>query len=166
MRNQLNPDNGSGVFRLTPGQTYTWTFTTVTHMGIDTGHLTARLVWQIHDYACGDSPLTILGIQNITGTQVWDLASGNGTETMPYTEGATDSWVITALISDTASGHIRAYRNGVKIVDTDGPTYNACSQGGPWWNFGPYMWDWVYNNAPSSLNSVEILFTSMALTAS
>ena len=69
MRNQLNPvgNGGSGVFLLDSGQTYTWNFQTVTHMGIDVGKYTQRLVWQIHDYGCGLSPVTVLGIQNFAG---------------------------------------------------------------------------------------------------
>lgn len=96
MRNQLNPigNGGSGVYLLNAGQTYTWSFQTVTHMGIDSGKFTQRLVWQIHDYACGLSPVTVLGIQNLAGGsngQTWYLQSGNGTETLPYVEGATDT---------------------------------------------------------------------------
>jgi hypothetical protein len=170
MRNQMNPDDGRGlgVYRLTPGATYTWTFQTVTHMGIDTGHLTQRLVWQIHDYITNGSicsPLTVLGIQNFTGTQVWYLQSGNGTWTGAYTEGATDNWVISLTMSTSGTGHITASRNGVQIVNGSGATYNTCSSGGPWWNFGPYMWDWTNHNAVSSLTSVEILFNSMVLTS-
>jgi hypothetical protein len=170
MRNEMNPvgNGGSGVYRLTPGATYSWTFQTVTHMGIDTGHLSQRLVWQIHDYITNGaicSPLTVLGIQNMTGTQVWYLQSGNGTVTLPYTEGATDTWKITAVLSNTGSGHISIWRNGALVDSGAGATYNSCSSGGPWWNFGPYMWDWTNGNAPSSLTSVEILFNSMVLTS-
>jgi hypothetical protein len=164
MRNQIQPIPDS----LTPGETYTWAFQTTTHMGIDSPNLTQRLVWQIHDNVSGSqicSPLTVLGIQNFGGPQVWYLASGAGTWTGTYTEGATDAWRITALVSNAPSGgHIIAYRNSVKIMDGPGPTYNLCSQNRrPWWNFGPYMWDWARSSDPSILNSVEILFDSMVL---
>jgi hypothetical protein len=172
MRNQFNPvgNGGSGVYRLNIGQTYTWHFTTLTHMGIDTGHLSQRLVWQIHDYITNGaicSPLSVLGISNGfdgTSVQKWYLQSGNGTKYIPYTEGAVDNWTIRAVISNGSSGHFTVTRNGVVVDDGAGPTFNTCTNNAPWWNIGPYMWDWVHHNAPSSLNSVEILFSSMVLT--
>jgi hypothetical protein len=172
MRDQLNPvgNGGSGVYRLNPGATYTWTFTTVTHMGIDTGHLSQRLVWQVHDYITNGaicSPLSVLGISNGfdgTSVQKWYLQSGGGTVFVPYTEGATDTWSVRLVMSTSSSGHTTWTRNGVVVLDKAGATYNTCSSGGPWWNFGPYMWDWTNGNAPSSLNHVEILFQSMVLT--
>ena len=168
MRNQLNPvgNGGPGVFLLNADQTYTWNFQTVTRMGIDVGKYTQRLVWQIHDFACGLSPVTVLGIQNLTGGakgQAWYLHSGNGTETLPYVEGATDTWKITALISSTGSGHIRAWHNGVQFADGSGRTF-ACGPR-PWFNFGPYMWDWTNRTAVSSLSQVEILFNYLRLTS-
>lgn len=167
-RNQLNPvgNSGSGVFLLNAGQTYTWSFQTVTRMGIDVGKYTQRLVWQIHDYGCGLSPVTVLGIQNLTGGpngQTWYLHSGNGTKTVPYVEGATDTWKITVLISSTGTGHIQAWHNGAQFSDGDGRTF-ACGAR-PWFNFGPYMWDWTNGTAVSSLTQVEILFNYMQLTS-
>ena len=167
MRNQLNPvgNGGSGVFLLNSGQTYTWNFQTVTRMGVDVGKFTQRLVWQIHDYACGLSPVTVLGIQNLAGGangQAWYLESGSGTKTLPYVEGATDTWKITALISSTSTGHIQAWHNGVKFADGSGRTF-ACGAK-PWFNFGPYMWDWTNRTAASSLTKVGIRFNYMRLT--
>lgn len=167
-RNQLNPigNGGSGVFLLNAGQTYTWSFQTVTRMGIDAGQYTQRLVWQIHDYGCGLSPVTVLGIQNLTGGtggQTWYLHSGNGTETLPYVEGATDTWKITVLISSTGTGRIQAWHNGVQFGNGNGRTF-ACGAK-PWFNFGPYMWDWTNGTAVSSLTQVEILFNYMQLTS-
>lgn len=166
MRNQINPvgNGGSGTYALNVGQTYTWSFQTVTHMGIDTGKYTQRLIWQIHQYVCGDSPITVLGIENMSGTptgQVWYFSSGFGTVTMPYTEGATDTWQITANISDTSSGSITLYRNGAKVAGGSGPTFTCGAT--PFWNFGPYMWDWTNGNAVSSLTNVAIQFNYMQL---
>jgi hypothetical protein len=78
MRNQLNPigNGGSGVFLLNAGQTYTWSFQTVTGDG--------------RTFACGAKP---------------------------------------------------------------------------WFNFGPYMWDWTNRTAVSSLTQVGILFKYMQLTS-
>jgi Polysaccharide lyase len=168
MRNQLNPigNGGSGVFLLDAGQTYTWSFQTVTHMGIDVGKYTQRLVWQIHDYACGLSPITVLGIQNLAGGengQTWYLGSGNGTETLPYVEGATDTWKITVLISSTGTGHIQAWHNGTQFADGSGKTFTCGAK--PWFNFGPYMWNWTNGNTVSSLAQVEIRFNYMRLTS-
>ncbi len=166
MRNQLNPigNGGSGVFLLNAGQTYTWNFQTVTRMRIDAGKYTQRLVWQIHDYACGMSPVTVLGIQNLAGGQngqTWYLESGNGTETVPYVEGATDTWRITALISSSGTGHIQAWHNGAQFANGNGRTF-ACGAK-PWFNFGPYMWNWTNRTAVSSLTQVGILFKYMQL---
>lgn len=68
MRNQLNPigNGGSGVFLLDAGQTYTWSFQTVTHMGIDVGKIhpafglaDSRLcLWLIADYRARHSKLS------------------------------------------------------------------------------------------------------------
>lgn len=167
MRNQLNPigNGGSGVYLLNAGQTYTWNFQTVTHMGIDSGKFTQRLVWQIHDYACGLLPVTVLGIQNLAGGangQTWYLQSGNGTETLPYVEGATDTWKITALISLTGTGKIRAWHNGVQFASGSGKTFSCGAK--PWFNFGPYMWNWT-NGATSTLTQVGILFKYMQMTS-
>lgn len=166
MRNQLNPvgNGGSGVYLLNAGQTYTWQFQTTTHMGIDTGKYTQRLVWQIHDYSCGMSPVTVLGIENLTGGstgQKWYLQSGFGTVTVPYVEGATDTWKISALISSSGTGHLQAWHNGVQIADGSGRTFTCGAK--PFWNFGPYMWQWVNGGATSSLSRVEILFDNMEL---
>jgi hypothetical protein len=168
MRNQLNPigNGGSGTYFLNPGQTYTWTFQTVTHMGIDTGKYTQRLIWQIHQYNCGMSPNTVLGIENITGGstgQRWYWLAGNKTFTMPYTEGATDSWQVVAKIENASSGTERLYRNGVLIANTTGSNFTCGAK--PFWNFGPYEWQWVNGGAASSLNRVEILFRSMQLSS-
>jgi hypothetical protein len=168
MRNQLNPigNGGSGVFLLNAGQTYTWSFQTVARMGIDAGKYTQRLVWQIHDYACGMSPVTVLGIQNLGGGQngqTWYLESGNGTETVPYVEGATDTWKITAVISSSGTGRIQAWHNGAEFANANGRTF-ACGAK-PWFNFGPYMWDWTNRTAVSSLTQVGILFEYMQLTS-
>jgi hypothetical protein len=169
MRNQLNPiGNGStSVYFLNIGQTYTWTFQTVTHMGIDTGEYTQRLIWQIHQYNCGMSPNTVLGIENMTGGatgQRWYFLAGGKTFTMPYTEGATDNWQITAKIENASSGTEELYRNGVLIANTTGSNFTCGSS--PFWNFGPYMWNWVgQGGGVSSLTRVEILFNSMQLTS-
>jgi hypothetical protein len=89
---------------------------------------TQRLVWQIHDHACGMSPVTVLGIQNLAGGQngqTWYLESGNGTETVPYVEGAADTWMITVLISSSGTGRIQAWHSGVPFANGNGRTF-AC----------------------------------------
>jgi hypothetical protein len=168
MRNQLNPigNGGSGTYFLNPGQTYTWTFQTVTHMGIDTGKFTQRLIWQIHQYDCGLSPNTVLGIENLTGGstgQRWYWLAGGKTFTMPYTEGGTDNWEIIAKIENASSGTERLYRNGTLIANTTGSNFTCGSK--PFWNFGPYEWQWVNGGASSSLTRVEILFNNMQLSS-
>jgi hypothetical protein len=163
MRNQLNPNNSNGVFRLKTGATYTWSFQTVTHMGMDAPGGTQRLVWQIHDYATGGSPVAVLGIEN-HGTQSWYVSNGGGKVDLPYTDGAVDNWVITAVISCTGSGHLTAQRNGSTVFDRSGATYGCASSGAPWWNMGPYQWNWIGHGAASRLSRVEILFNSMVLT--
>ena len=164
MRNQLNPigNGGSGTYFLNPGQTYTWTFQTVTHMGIDTGQYTQRLIWQIHQYNCGMSPNTVLGIENLTGGstgQRWYWLAGGKTFTMSYTEGATDNWEVIARIDNSSYGTEELYRNGSLIASTSGSNFTCGSK--PFWNFGPYEWQWVNGGASSSLTRVEILFNSM-----
>lgn len=164
-RNQLNPvgNGGSGVYRLNIGQTYTWQFQTVTHMGIDSSNYTQRLIWQVHQYACGVSPNFVLGIQHFPGSnQVWYFLSGGHTKTMPYTEGATDTWEIVAKIENASTGTEKLYRNGVLVANTTGSNF-TCG-GDPFWNFGPYMWNWVnQGGGVSTLNRVEILFKYMEL---
>jgi hypothetical protein len=165
-RNQLNPvgNGGSGVYRLNEGQVYTWRFVTVTHMDIDKGKYSQRLVFQIHQYACGSSPNTVLGIQNLTDTQVWYILSGGKTITLPYTEGATDTWQFTARIAGDESGTEQWWRNGVLVASTAGSNFTCGTK--PFWNFGPYMWNWVgQGGGTSKLNQVEILFRSMQLTS-
>jgi hypothetical protein len=170
MRNQLNPiGNGSpSVYFLNPGSTYTWTFQTVTHMGVDTGQYTQRLVWQIHQYACGMSPNNVLGIENMAGGttgQRWYFLAGGQTFTMPYTEGATDNWQITERVDNSSSGTEQLYRNGVLIANTTGSNFTCGTK--PFWNFGPYMWNWVnQGGGKSSLTRVEILFSNMQLSSS
>jgi hypothetical protein len=168
MRNQLNPvgNGGSGVYLLNANQIYTWSFQTITRMGIDSGKYTQRLVWQIHDYGCGLSPITVLGIQNLVGGgngQTWYLQSGNGTETLPYVEGGTDTWKITVMISSTGTGSIKAWHNGAQFANGSGKTFTCGAK--PWFNFGPYMWDWTNRTAASTLSQVGILFKYMQLTS-
>lgn len=165
-RNQLNPvgNGGSGVYRLNDGQVYTWRFVTVTHMQVDNGKYSQRLVFQIHQYACGKSPNTVLGIENLTGTQVWYIRSGGKTITLPYTEGATDKWQFTARIAGDATGTEKWWRNGVLAANTAGPNFTCGKK--PFWNFGPYMWNWAgQGGGTSRLDKVEILFRSMQLTS-
>lgn len=165
-RNQLNPvgNGGSGVYRLNDGQVYTWHFVTVTHMDVDKGKYSQRLVFQIHQYACGNSPNTVLGIQNLTGTQVWYIRSGGKSITLPYTESGTDKWQFTARIAGDATGTEKWWRNGVLVANTTGSNFTCGKK--PFWNFGPYMWNWVgQGGGTSRLNQVEILFRSMQLTS-
>ena len=170
-RNQLNPvgNGGSGAYLLTPGKSYTFSFQTVTRMGIDTGKFTQRLVWQIHDYGCGTSPYTVLGIQNMTGApdgQTWYFqtgAQGKSVVTLPYTEGATDSWKITVIPESSDTGHVTASRNGAQFIDQQDQVF-ACGAA-PFWNFGPYQWNWVARGSGvSSLTQVGIRFNYMELT--
>ncbi len=136
-------------------------------MGIDTGQYTQRLIWQIHDYACGSSPLTVLGIQNMSGGptgQTWYMSSGGKTWTAPYTEGATDTWKITVVPSTTGTGSVAFYRNGALVGSASNINTFACGAQ-PFWNFGPYS-EWIGNGSgggKSSLTSEEILFNYMEL---
>lgn len=170
MRNQLNPvgNGGSGVYLLNAGQSYTFNFQTVTHMGIDTGKFTQRLIWQVHDYACGSSPLTVLGIQNMAGGpngQTWYMQSGDKVWTAPYTEGATDTWKITVVPSTSGTGSIAFYRNGILVGSASNINTFACGAK-PWWNLGVYQWNWAgQGSGVSSLTQVEILFNYAKLTS-
>ncbi|MGB6601591.1 MAG: hypothetical protein WBE77_10970 [Candidatus Cybelea sp.] len=80
---------------------------------------------------------------------------------MPYVEGATDTWKITALISSSGTGRIQAWHNGVELANGNGRTFARGAK--LWFNFGPYMWDWTNRTAVSSLNEVGILFNYMQL---
>lgn len=162
-RNQWNPvgNGGSGVYLLNSGQQYTWLFQTTSKMGFDTGKFTQRLVWQIHDYGCGGSPLTVLGIQNFvgpSGPQVWYMSAGGKTWETPYTEGATDTWKIVVTNSTTTTGSAAFYRNGNLIGSASNIRTFVCGAK-PWFNFGPYMWNWIGNGSgTSSLTRVQITF--------
>jgi hypothetical protein len=165
-RNQLNPvGNGSdSVYRLTDGQVYEWDFQTTTNMGIDSGKYSQRLIFQIHQYACGASPNTVLGIQNLTGTQEWYILSGGKTVTLPYVEGATDTWKFVAKIAPDSTGTEQWWHNGTLAMDTTGSNFTCGTN--PFWNFGPYMWNWLnQGGGTSALNQVEILFDYMTLVA-
>jgi hypothetical protein len=167
MRNQLNPigNGGSGVYRLNDGQTYTFSFQTVTHMGIDSDNYTQRLIFQIHQYGCGVSPNTVLGIQHFPGqNQVWYILSGGQTFTLPYTEGGTDTWQLTAKIAGDSSGTEQWWHNGVLVASTTGSNFICGTD--PFFNFGPYMWNWVnQGGGVSTLTSVAILFNYMKVTS-
>lgn len=163
-RNQMNPTIGGSVIRLTPGVTYDWKFQTVANMQPD-ANFSQNLIFQIHDYNAGTSPITVLGTQNINnGRTVWYFHSGSGTWTGTYTYGATDTWEIQVKISDSGAGVEKLYRNGALVSSQAGSNYSTSSQGNPWWNFGPYEWDWKSTHSTgqiSNLNSLDFKFNYM-----
>ena len=164
-RNQMNPTQSGSLVRLSPGSTYNWKFQTVANMASD-ANFSQNLIWQIHDYNAGTSPICVLGTQNINdGKTVWYWTCG-GTWKGSYTEGATDTWQIQATISDTSSGLEKLYRNGSLVASHTGANYSTSSQGNPWWNFGPYEWDWKSNHPSgqvSNLSSLDFVFNYMML---
>jgi hypothetical protein len=184
-RNQAMPigNGGSGVFILNPGKVYTWTFHYVDGtpnggapgMGTDRGEAQS-LIWQMHNYASCSSPQTTpsLGFANNgngigSGPQTWVWASGAGNRLYswagPYTPGEQDDWKIQVLVSQTAAGWEKVWRNGVLVVNMSGlPNYNCAN--GVWWNFGPYKWRWESPDAGgSSMTEVNATINGMTLTS-
>lgn len=164
-RNQVNPTNSSGsLLRLTPGTTYDWKFQTVANMAPDVNG-SQNLIWQIHDYNAGTSPITVLGTQNINdGGTVWYFHSGGGTWKGKYTQGAVDNWEIRIKIASDSTGTEMLYRNGALVTSQTGANYSTQSQGNPWWNFGPYEWDWkstATSGQVSDLSSLDFVFNQM-----
>lgn len=156
-RNQMNPTIGGSLIRLTPGVTYDWKFQTVANMQPDANY-SQNLIFQIHDYNAGTSPITVLGTQNINnGRTVWYFHSGSGTWTGAYTYGATDTWEIQVRVSDSGAGMEKLYRNGVLVSSQAGSNYSTSSQGDPWWNFGPYEWDWKSNHSSGQISDLTSL---------
>jgi hypothetical protein len=175
-RNQAFPVDSSGsAIRLTDGAQYTWTFDYVdgTPSGAGPGMGYDRdarsLIFQVHPYA-GGNPCASLNFFNgatIGGTQQWELMNCSGTVWRgSYTPGEHDSWKISMIISQTSAGHIWLYRNGVKVADVPGATYNNSGggQGGPWFNFGPYKWQWESSSTASSTTQVNATINNMTLT--
>lgn len=160
-RNQMNPTISGSLVRLTAGTTYDWKFQTVANMSPDVNY-SQNLIWQIHDYNAGTSPNTVLGTQNINdGGTVWYFHGGSGTWKGKYTKGATDTWEIQVKISTGSTGTEKLYRNGALVASFTGANYSTSSQGYPWWNFGPYEWDWKSNHSSgqiSNLPSLDFVF--------
>lgn len=163
-RNQVNPTSGGALLRLSDGVTYDWKFQTVANMAPDVDG-SQNLIWQIHDYDAGTSPITVLGTQNINdGSTVWYFSSGGGTWKGTYAQGATDNWEIRIRVASDNSGTAQLWRNGALVSNQRGPNYSAQSRGAPWWNFGPYEWSWK-SSAPrsqiSALATLDFLFNQM-----
>jgi hypothetical protein len=160
----MNPTQSGSLLRLSPGVTYDWKFQTVANMAPDVNY-SQNLIWQIHDYNAGTSPITVLGTQNINdGTTVWYFHGGSGTWKGTYTQGATDTWEIQVKIAADSTGTEKLYRNGVLVSSQTGANYSASSQGNPWWNFGPYEWDWKSTHSSgqiSNLTSLDFKFNYM-----
>ena len=163
-RDQMNPTQNGSLLRLAPGTTYDWKFQTVANMASDANY-SQNLIWQIHDYNAGTSPITVLGTQNINdGKTVWYFHSGAGTWKGAYAPGETDNWEIQVKISSSSTGTAKLYRNGVLVSSQTGANYSTSSQGDPWWNFGPYEWDWKSTHSSgqiSDLTSLDFAFNSM-----
>jgi Concanavalin A-like lectin/glucanases superfamily len=175
-RNQASPNDSSGMSRLTDGQTYTWTFHYIDGkpdgsapgMGYD---VDARsLIWQIHPYA-GGNPCVGLDFDNggvVGQPQQWSIGNCSGNVWRgSYKPGEQDDWKIVILISQTASGHLQLYRNGVKVADAFGATYSNANggTGNPWWNFGPYKWRWeLPGGGGSNMTQVNATIDNMVLT--
>jgi hypothetical protein len=182
-RNQVMPESSPGVgdFVLTSGATYTWTFTYVDGTptgagpGMGSDSEAQSLIWQLH--ANGGSGVTpSLGFGNAAnGAQEWVLEADTlwGSSTNPdyvwtgtYTPGETDTWKITATISNTGNGAMALWRNGVEVYSVSGVnTYDPTTTTGVWWNFGPYKWRWELANAGGSdMTSVNCTIDNMTLT--
>lgn len=163
-RNQMNPTINGSLIRLTAGTTYDWKFTTVANMAPDVNY-SQNLIWQIHDYNAGTSPITVLGTQNINdGHTVWYFHGPSGTWKGTYTQGATDNWEIQVKVSSGSTGTAKLWRNGVLVSSQTGANYSTSSQGYPWWNFGPYEWDWKSNHSSgqiSNLTKLDFAFKSL-----
>lgn len=163
-RNQMNPTSGGSLLRLTAGTTYDWKFQTVANMAPDVND-SQNLIWQIHDYNAGTSPITVLGTQNINdGTTVWYFHGGSGTWKGTYKQGETDNWEIQVKIATDSTGTEKLWRNGVLVSSQTGANYSTSSQGYPWWNFGPYEWDWKSTHSSgqiSNLTSLDFVFNQM-----
>lgn len=160
--------------QLTPGATYTWTFTyhdtAISGRGPGMGRDTdARsLIWQIHGLNERDTPCTSLnfvnGPANTGGPQMWGLMTCAGLVwTGSYRSGETDTFKIVARISNTSSGFTQLYRNGVLVKSISGANYHN-SYGNPWWNFGPYKWRWeIAGGGGSSMYQVNATIANMTL---
>lgn len=161
--------------RLTDGDIYAWTFQyfdgtpagTGPGMGPDSN--ADALIWQIHGYDETDTPCAALNFQNgangLGGVQMWALTDCNGIVwTGSYTPGETDQFQIVTKISETSSGYIMLYRNGVLVANASGANYRD-SDGDPWWNFGPYKWRWeLEDGGGSDMTIVNCTITNMLLT--
>ena len=137
------------------------------NLGVDTGKFTQTLFWQIHDYACGNSPNTVIGVQNMVGGpngQTFYFQTSGHTWTAPYVEGATNTFKIVAVPSDSGGGSITFYLDGKLIGSATNVNTFACGAK-PWWNFSLYDWDWTNGNAVSSLTMRAMLFNYMRLSA-
>jgi hypothetical protein len=164
-RDQLNPW-GNHLWQLTPGQTYKWRYETITHMGVDRTPWADRLVWQEHQGDAGSngcplSPITSLHITTDgSSVQKWWFEQNGHVAELPYSEGATDDWVVQAKIADNSTGWTKAWHDGKLILSTTGPNYPAgCAA--PFFNFGPYEWQWTNPKIHDSLTEVAILFRQM-----
>jgi hypothetical protein len=121
MRDQLNPW-GNHWWQLTPGQTYTWKYETVTDMGVDKTPWAVRSVWQIHQGdagsgGCALSPNTGLLIETDGhGVQAWRFDQQSSQGIVTYREGATDDWVVQAKIADNSTGWITEVANPVPLL--------------------------------------------------
>ena len=173
-RNQANPiDPSTGnISRLNYGQQYTWTFHYIDGtpsggpgMGYDRD--ARSLIWQIAPYATG-STCTQFWLDNggyVGNPEQWDFkVCGNTVWSGPYKAGEQDDFKIVVVPSESSSGKVTVYRNGVKMGEYDGPNVVG-SSGTPWWNFGPYKWIWESSPNDSSMKTVGATFQNMTLTS-
>ena len=176
-RNQANPVDASGnMIRLTDGAQYTWTFHYVdgTQTGAAPGmgfDADARsLILQVHPNGGGNACFQ-LGFNNggiVGAPQQWYLQNCSGTIWQgSYKPGEQDDWKIVMIVSQTSTGHVWLYRNGVKVADVAGATYSNASGGigDPWFNFGPYKWRWEQaNGGGSTMTVVNATINNLTLT--
>jgi hypothetical protein len=83
--------------------------------------------------------------------------------TKAYTPQEVDNFKIVMLVSDTSSGSIHLYDNGVDQGTFTGPNYGTGGTGGPWFNFGPYKSQWE-GTTQSSMSVVNATLNNMTVT--
>lgn len=150
-RDQLNPMVNGNIFYLPMNTTYTWRFQTY----IDSD--STAIVWQVHPegWARGCThlgPPVGLGVgaaNNPPDWHVWaGLPGGAKTWTIPFKNNTTDNWRMVVAMHGTNWG-FNAYHDGRLFASTTNIQYQAACKN-PFWNFGPYDWEWENPSGPGS----------------